>query len=46
MPFFLNFLLHEATGRLGRAKDPSAIVSHHYLIKLIVSRELALSQLI
>jgi hypothetical protein len=40
LPFFLNAMLHEVAARTHKAKDPSNVISHHGLVKLIVNMEL------
>lgn len=45
LTLFLNYLLHEIVDRIGKAKDPNSVISHHCLIKLIVSRELNQAQI-
>jgi hypothetical protein len=40
LPFFLNTMLHEVAERTQKAKDPTNVISHHELLKLIVNRAL------
>jgi len=40
LPFLLNSILHEVTGRTQKDKDPDNIINHHGLLKLILVRAL------
>ena len=44
LPALLNSLLHDTAERLRRSQCPETIVSHHFLIRLIVSHNLSQQQ--
>ena len=44
LPAYLNFLLHEITERIKKSQHIETIVSHHSLIRLIVSYNLTQQQ--
>jgi len=45
LPFFLNTMLHEVAKRTQKAKDPTNVISHHGLVKLIVNGALNHTQI-
>jgi hypothetical protein len=45
LSFFLNNILHAVVGRTKKDKDPTNVISHHGIVKLIVVRALNHAQI-